>query len=258
MNQQERILAADGIHNFRDYGGYRAMGGARIKSGLLFRSGQHKDASAADLELVVDRDIRTIIDLRGDAERASFPCPRHPAFRGTVVFVAGETVNPALDAQELDSADAAASRMRNSYSNMPFRPLLKDAFIRYFAVLLDEAEGASLVHCLAGKDRTGLAVALFHHLLGVHPDDLMADYLLTNEAGRIEARIEAGAAVIRDRYGLEIPLAAIRKLMSADPAFLEAAFQAIIERFGTIDTYLERGLGVSPTMRGALAEKYLA
>jgi protein tyrosine/serine phosphatase len=257
VSPEERILAADGIHNFRDYGGYRALGGSRLKRGTLFRSAQHKNATDSDLRLVLDSGIRMVIDLRGDAERASHPCRRHADFAGKVVFVTGETVNPVSDLAPVDSAESAAERMRHSYTKLPFRPLMRQALAKYFEALLD-AEGGSLVHCLAGKDRTGIAVALFHHMLGVHPDDLMADYVLTNEARRNEAWLAAGAAVIRARNGPNVPMEAVRMLMSADPSFLDAAFGAIRERFGTIDAYVERDLGMTPAMRGALADKYLA
>src|SRR3546814_13205778 len=78
---------------------------------------------------------------------------------------------------------------------------------------LAEYDAPSLVHCVAGKDRTGFAVAIVHRLLGVHDDDLMHDYLLTNTAGRIEERIAQGAAHIRARYGAEIKDEAVRTII---------------------------------------------
>lgn len=257
MNRDERIVAAQGILNFRDYGGYPAMGGSRLKRGILFRSAQHKNATDQDLCLLPDNDIRTVIDLRGDGERTDHPCRRHSEFTGRVVFVPGETVNPAKSDGALDSAEAAMVRMRRSYAEMPFRPLLKRAFALYFKSLVEE-EGGSLVHCLAGKDRTGMAVALFHHILGVHPDDAIADYLLTNDVAPVDQRIESGADVIRARNGPSVPIEAIRVLMTADASYLSAAFNAIVERHGTVDTYMETELGVGPEARVALSEKYLA
>src|SRR3546814_9815209 len=68
---RDPFLKTEGIHNFRDYGGYPAAGGGRVKTGLLFRSGQHFDASESDLAAIEALDIRTIIDLRGASERES-------------------------------------------------------------------------------------------------------------------------------------------------------------------------------------------
>ena len=58
------FLLTEGIHNLRDYGGYAVAGGARVKTGLLWRSGQHMEASEDDLALLARLDIRTIIDAR--------------------------------------------------------------------------------------------------------------------------------------------------------------------------------------------------
>src|SRR3546814_1044261 len=80
--------------------------------------------------------------------------------------------------------------------------------------------------------RTGFAVAIVHRLLGVHEDDLMHDYLLTNTAGKIEERIAQGAAHIRSRYGAEIHDDAIRALMSVNPIYLDAAL-ATVDRKST-------------------------
>src|SRR3546814_5739105 len=90
---RDPFLKTEGIHNFRDYGGYPAAGGGRVKTGLLFRSGQHCDASESDLAAIEALDIRTIIDLRGQSERESFPCRRHEDFGAHVIAYEGETTS---------------------------------------------------------------------------------------------------------------------------------------------------------------------
>src|SRR3546814_17174856 len=92
---------------------------------------------------------------------------------------------------------------------------------------MEEEDAHRHVHSVAGKDRTGFAVAIVHRLLGVHDDDLMHDYLLTNTAGRIEERIAQGAAHIRARYGAEIKDEAVRTIMSVNPASLDAALATV-------------------------------
>ena len=85
----DRILTFESIDNFRDYGGYAGADGGTVRSGVLWRSGHHGAASAADLAAVETLDIATVIDLRGDSERAANPCLRHPGFAGEVVFAPG-------------------------------------------------------------------------------------------------------------------------------------------------------------------------
>ncbi|MFC3214720.1 tyrosine-protein phosphatase [Novosphingobium panipatense] len=110
---------------------------------------------------------------------------------------------------------------------------------------------------MAGKDRTGIAVALLHAAIGVHPDDILADYLLTNTAGDVEARIASGAATVRAITG-PLDEAVLRVLMGVEAAYLESAWAAIDERYGSRDTYLERELGLDAAgrerLRAALSE----
>ena len=90
-DSEPTFLATEGIHNFRDYGGYPPRGGGRVINGLLYRSGQHFEASESDLGTVSDLGIRTVIDLRGNAERERHPCRRPDLWDGEVVFFDGET-----------------------------------------------------------------------------------------------------------------------------------------------------------------------
>lgn len=248
-----RVLDFDGIHNFRDYGGYGAAGG-RLRTGMLWRSAQHRDATPLDLQGVADLGLVTVIDLRGDSERAAHPCPRHPEFGAEVLYAEGETAGHAAPHVEAGASAAATAtaadieaRMTELYRTMPFRPNLIIAFRHYFTALA-RRPGPSLVHCLAGKDRTGVAVALLHRALGVHDDDVRADYLLTNSAGRIEARIAAGAAAMRDGFGTQLGEDAMRALMSVHPAYLDAAFASIDAVPGGFEGYLRGTLGVTPGM----------
>lgn len=257
----ERVLSFDGIHNFRDYGGYPAAGG-RLRTGLLWRSGQHAAATPADLERVAALDIRTVIDLRGDAEREDSPCRRDTGFAGTVLFAPGETGGGELARHEAAGrgiTDAAAARaaMRRLYQAMPFRPVLTGSLRLYFEALASR-DGASLLHCLAGKDRTGLAVALLHTLLGVHADDVMADYLLTMTAGDPHARIAAAAPSIRAHYGAQMDDATIAALMGVEADYLTTAFDVIGERYGSVGRYAAEVLGVDAARRQTLAMRLVA
>lgn len=81
---ETRVLPLQGVHNFRDYGGYAGAGGAQVKSGLLWRSAQHVEASDTDLEAIHGLGIATVIDLRGPSEYEANPCRRHSDFSAQV------------------------------------------------------------------------------------------------------------------------------------------------------------------------------
>ena len=252
---QDRVLIFEGVHNFRDYGGYAVAGGARLKTGLLYRSGQHLDATADDLNRVFALNLTTVVDLRGNSERADFPCARHPDFAAKIIFADGETAGAGNahdeNAHDVRTAADAHQAMITLYQAMPFRPLLIEVFKSYFEYL-SMGYGASLIHCFAGKDRTGLAVSMTLRVLGVHVDDVMADYLLTNTAGDIDRRIAAGAEGVRAGFGPIMDDAAVRTLMSVHPEYLDTAIAAIVAQHDSISAYAADVLGITPAKRDAI------
>jgi protein tyrosine/serine phosphatase len=104
---------------------------------------------------------------------------------------------------------------------------------------------------MAGKDRTGIAVAAVHLAAGVHRDDIIEDYLLTNTAGDVEARIAAGMATITEVTG-QLDPEVLRVLMGVQPEYLESAFATMEEKHGSTDAYLREALGVDDAMRARL------
>ena len=250
---RDRFIPTSEIHNLRDYAGYSVMGGGTVKTGVLFRSGHHAEAEAADLATISALNLRHVIDLRGDSERERHTCRRPDDFDGEVIFFEGETAGlaPHLEAAQ-GNVDAASAHqaMVDLYGALPDRAGVNWVLKRYFDAL-SKGEGASLVHCAAGKDRTGIAVDLLHHILGVHPDDAMEDYLLTNQSPRNEERIAHGMSLMGDKYG-GIDEATVRVLMGVDAEFLEAARKSVNERFGNTDAYLDQVLDVDAAKREAL------
>lgn len=252
----ERVLPLHGVHNFRDYGGYAVEGGGKLRTGLLWRSAHHQDATSADLTVIDKLGIETIVDLRGDDERAAHPCKRSDSFNARVLFAEGQTAGLAPHLQAAGGTidnETARARMIDTYAGMPYRPVLVNTLRLYLAALA-EYDAPSLVHCVAGKDRTGFAVAIVHRLLGVHEDDLMHDYLLTNSAGKIEERIAQGGGAIRARYGAAIPDDAVRTLMSVNPIFLDAALATVRRDHGDIASYAESVLNLTPEMHAAMVD----
>lgn len=254
----ERVIKLEAVHNFRDYGLYSGADGARIKGGMLWRSAQHGDATEADLAAIKALDLKTVIDLRGPSERDAKPCRRPEGFAAQVFAYPEETAGLALHTEAADGvvteAEARAAMLR-LYEGIAFRENLVPMLRCHFEVL-KRGEGPSLVHCVAGKDRTGFAVALVQHALGVSRDDIVADYMLTNVAGNIEARIAAGAEQIRAHRG-PITDATIRVLMGVEEDYIVAAFDAVEARHGGLDAYLADVIGVDAAAVEGLRRDYL-
>jgi protein-tyrosine phosphatase len=253
----ERILPFRGIANFRDYGGYRTADG-RLRRSMLFRSAQHRDAAADDLATVAALHLSGVVDLRGADERAVAPCPRPPGFDARLFVVeerTGGLLGPHLaDAHAQPGGFDARWLMRTGYAAMPFRWRLRNTLRNYFEAL-ELCEGATLVHCAAGKDRTGLAVALLHTALGVHRDDVMADYLLTDAARPLDAGFAASFEGTRRLFGEHLEDAQIRALMTTEPEYLEAALDSIDDRYGNVVRYLELHLDVSRRSLARIAQR---
>lgn len=251
----DRVLPLEGVHNFRDYGGYGVTGGGRLRRGVLWRSGQHHGATEADLERIAAIGLTRVFDLRTSKERGSYPC-RRPSGFGAEIFLSSDpsgTGAPHLAAAMLEkmrTPQAMRERMVRIYNKIAFRPELLGAIRQYLAGLAEGA-GPSLVNCLAGKDRTGITVLMLHLATGVHRDDAMADYLLTNTAGDVEARIEAGAYAIREVIG-PVDDAVMQVLMGVEAEYLDAAFSAIDARYGSTDAYLKDAVGADDALRERL------
>lgn len=253
------FLPTEGIHNLRDYGGYTAADGARVKTGLLFRSGQHMEASEGDLETIQSLDIRTVIDLRGLSERTTFPCRRHDAFDAHVIAYDGETSNSPPHEGGWDKIDMTAERARSRmiavYTRMPVNPAMIDMFTRYFEALA-ERDGGSLVHCFAGKDRTGIAASLLLHVLGVHTDDVVAEFLRTNDAPTQHILERQSLPRMEAHYDVIEP-GAIRNLMGVLPEYIETYWNEVTRDHGSMDAYLAQILGVDEQRKARLRERLL-
>jgi protein-tyrosine phosphatase len=254
------FLPTEGIHNLRDYGGYVVPGEGRVKTGVLFRSGQHMEASEADLELIHSLDIRTIIDLRGVSEREGFPCRRHPQFAAEVIEHPGETSNSPRHegggGAIVMTPHKARERMIAVYTRMPVNPAMISMFSRYFAAL-DERDGGSLVHCFAGKDRTGIAASLLLHVLGVHHDDVVAEFLRTNDAPTRAILERQSLPRMQAHYG-NIESEALHNLMGVLPEYIDTYFAEVTRDHGSVDAYLADKLGVDEARKRRLRAKLVA
>lgn len=255
-----RHLDFDGIHNFRDFGGYATASGRRLQGGRLFRSANHHRASDADLDRLRALGLGVIVDLRQPDERRREPSRRWDGFACQVVE--NDLVEDHLSfAQLVKDSDLSAAWFRDHclgfYARAPYEPRHVDLYRRYFRALAD-SDGAVLVHCAAGKDRTGLICALTHHVAGVHRDDMLQDYLLTNDEARMAAKIESIGPFLERLTGRRPTEEALRVAVGVHADYLERAFEVIEARDGSLDGYVERTLGLGADLRERLQDRLLA
>lgn len=240
----ERAIHFQGVANFRDFGGFSGRFGA-VSTGLLLRSGHLAAATDPDLETLGGLALAAIVDLRRPSERAQAPNRFPPGFAGEVVACdAGDRRDsPHIEfLRQGDLSDDAVERyLIGYYREAFFEPRHREMFARSLA-LIPSLAGPMLVHCTAGKDRTGLLAALIQRVLGAHPDDVLADYLATNAQVSPE-RLAEGRRALAGLIGQDPSEAVLRGYLGVEARHLDAAFQELDRVCGGLDAYLQ-GLGV--------------
>jgi len=253
-----RHIDFEAIENFRDFGGYGTVCGRGLVSGRLYRSGHHAHATDADLAKLRALGLAAIVDLRQASEREREPSRRWDGFGALVVendILSSQDWVTELQASPLTAESLVADTLRHYRMNV-FEPRLVDLFGRFLRAV-GEADGAVVVHCAAGKDRTGLACAFLHHIAGVHHDDMIADYLLTNDESRLDRKVAQAGGFVERLVGRRPSDEALRAWVQVYPEFLDAAFDEIRSRCGSMDRYLEEVLGVDAALRERIHTRLL-
>ena len=254
-----RHIDFEAIENFRDFGGYPTACGRGLVHGRLYRSGDHSRATEADLERLRALGVGAIVDLRQRSEREREPGRRWPGFAGEVIE--SDLVSDTPDwVETLKTAPLTAEwwyeNTLSHYRQNAFEPHHVAVF-RGLMRHLAHGEGAVVVHCAAGKDRTGIACALVHHLAGVSREEMVADFLLTNDETRLARKMAAGAAFVERVTGRTPSDEAMRVAAQVYPGYLDALFESIEARHGTVDAYLEAVLGVDAALRETIRARLL-
>ena len=242
---RRRHAGMQGAPNFRDLGGYATEDGGRVRWGLFFRSDDLSELSDADLERMRELGIRLVCDFRGPDERAAAP-DRLPAADPPEIALL-EISDPSFSGQALresiTSGDAEVDlRALLIEANRLFATRFAPQYAAMFERITQPANLPALLHCTAGKDRTGFASALVLRTLGVPMQAVVEDFLLTNAytAQKIERTLWTIRLVSLFRADPE----RIRPALGVEPAYLEAAFGAIDAGWGSFDAYRREALGL--------------
>ncbi len=256
LTPQTRILDFDQVLNMRDFGGYAGQYGL-LSSGRLFRSAHLNKATSKDLECLRVLDIGLIVDLRYLAERERQPnkWPEHHAAR-TLAFDAtrsGQAPHEAFMQNDLNVAEDARQYMLSSYSDRPGNASFQDIFRDTLNHMSDE-NSSLLVHCAAGKDRTGTLVALIQSLLGMSNQDIMDDYMLTMTAVDVDSFLSPAALMMEKRFGRPYDPEALRPMFGVEAQYLEAA----LNNMGDAETYAADILGLTSDRIEKIRSNYIA
>ena len=235
----ERHIRLNGAHNVRDLGGYATASGGTTRWRSFLRADALHELSAEDIETLLALGLRTVIDLRSDAEIAWQPS----------AFVVHERVRyhhiPLFDGlAPVDAMLAEKGGFDLSARYVDAVERCRPAIIRVAETIADAQEGIVLFNCTAGKDRTGIVAAMLLSLAGVGDDEIASDYALTASiAAALMERLKAKALA----RGLDETVSA--RLLSSEPASMLAFLRHMEERHGGFHTYLGGGAAEADNIR---------
>ncbi len=272
-----------GTANFRDLGGIATGDGHRVKAGVLYRSDELSNLTRKDLATFAELGVARVYDLRSDGERRSKP-NQLPNDAPAAIFAgnAAERYEPPVNGAvaspvellsipvyypPLDRGVTRRKIVEGKVEPGEFRRLMieenrafaRDYRAQWAQVIRSLAEPQSLpalIHCAEGKDRTGFAVAMVLFTLGVPEEAVYEDYLLSNEFLGGQASFLSSLAAIGSWF--RTPASEVRPLLEVRREFLEAGLETIKADYGSIEAYLEKGLGIDAAtqerLRAALLE----
>lgn len=254
---RDRLIEFDRVLNFRDFGGYETVDGARVRRGRLWRSAHFAEATDEDVANLDALGVSFIVDLRRPEERAREP-NRWPGETARTISNdegSAEGLPPHVMAllQADLTAESVTTYMLNTYREFAFDQRHIELYRAWFTELAS-ADGPAVIHCAAGKDRTGLGCALTLHALGVGEEAIFADYEFTNAVLDLDARLPRIQARMEERLERKLNAEALRPMLGVNVDYLRTALHSIEAREGSIDNYLETVLGVGATQRAALRE----
>lgn len=254
-----RIFPFETVYNFRDFGDYSVQSGGRINKGQLFRSAHLNAMSGGDLSRFDELNISAIIDMRYAPERLKQPNMLPNGHSG--VTLAYEQVDgkkrlkvaphEAFMEHDLQSPDDARNYMLESYSRRPLDPGFQSLVRRSLKHMASSGDNI-LVHCAAGKDRTGTFVAIIQHLLGLDKAAIFEDYMLTMTAVDMEPLLAMASKGISQRYGRPYNVDMLRPLFGVSEDYLSQSFNAM----GDVQTYVQDIIGLTSKELSALKAHY--
>jgi protein-tyrosine phosphatase len=229
-----RDLVWDGCLNVRDLGGLPTVDGGETRSGSIVRSDSVHQLTAAGWQALVDHGVRTVLDLRGDHEREDDPPAELPVEVVNVPFMEASDAEWDGIAEELDAASTAApddaTATRDVY--LIFLDRFADNVAASLRAVARAPEGGIVIHCVGGKDRTGLLAAFLLHLAGVPDDEIAADYALSEE--RLLPRHQGWF----DAAESEEELTRLRRIARTPAESMVGVFAELERRHGSVEGYL--------------------
>jgi len=248
----KRKVDMQGTPNFRDFGGYPSTTGQQVKWGFLYRSGQLSSLSEQDVALLDDLHLDLVFDFRRAEEQQQEPSKLPDIHPPRVLSL---PITPGSNASFFEQSDTDRGAMYQFMVdiNRDFAEAQTATYSCMFREILEVADARFLVHCAAGKDRTGFAAAILLLALNVPRESVMRDYMLTAEFFSPHREIDR----LRRKYDMDLETEAIIPMLEVHEDYLSAALLSIDRRYPRVEDYLAEELAVGAAELAELRGRYL-
>ena len=249
-------MKALGKLNFRDLGGIAAPGG-KMRHGLVYRSEGPASFNEFHHAELADLGIRLVCDLRSEEEQRTKPNDWAEQARFLSLDVLADLRNKQNGGWEklMENPTVQGAREAMIY-NYQVIPAALQPHLREFTDLLVGGTLPALIHCAAGKDRTGVLVALLLRMINAQEADIMHDYMQSARFGQNPANLDIIRGGFQRRLGFAPADEVLMPIIGVEPDYLAAAFEAIDELSGSLEAYFA-GAGIDDAKRDALARLLL-
>ena len=243
----ERRILLDKVGNRRDLGGIRTEDGRRIRPRMLIRSANLAAAAAADVQkLCKEYGLRAVVDLRTDRERAQCPDVQMEQVAHHAVPIFDDAVFGISHEKEMKErqAEALIPPLEGLYQMMMSEESCRKNLGEAVRIVMEHPadQGSILWHCTEGKDRCGLVTAMLLTALSVSREQIVEDYLITNEATGPKAEAMYQKLLASGR-GETVALS-VREAYLAKREYIETAFSVIDTQYQGAERYIREGLGI--------------
>ncbi|MBK5720917.1 tyrosine-protein phosphatase [Dysgonomonas sp. Marseille-P4677] len=230
----DRHLPMTGGYNFRDMGGYQNTDGKYVKWGKVFRSDDLHNLTDADLEYLAAIPLVSIVDFRSEEEMQMGPDKNPTSLKKNYAYSIspGNLMNAVKKDVSKITSEQADQLMMDMNVLLVSDTTCINRYKDFFALLQNEDDAPLMFHCSAGKDRTGMAAALFLSALGVDEKTIIKDYLLSN-------------TYLANKYAkLKAENPAMKSFFEVKAEFLQAGLDRIKKDHGSVENYLKNVLNV--------------
>lgn len=243
--------------NFRDIGGCKSSDGRVVKEGLFFRSANLVNLSKNDLQMLKDLNIKTIFDFRDESEILRSPSdiveninyiriPAMPQLKSNIAQLG--SIKEMME--NMFDKNNAFELLKESYYNLPVN---NPAYKELVKLMQNDSNLPILMHCTAGKDRTGVGSAIILMILGVNRSSIVEDYLKSNQSAK-----DSINEILSVQPELKnVPKDKLKYIFGVNETYINEVFKRIDTDFDSTEDYLLKEFNLTKDDIKNLQSKYL-